>query len=133
MAPQFSVVQRVFMVKTYTQTRSYVQTKHLFRHQFPNSCKSSKFATKWNCEKYNVHGTSLKRNKDIAGRRKTARSNKNIAVVLQELQKIRRSSSRRNNILQISLSNFHRITKCDLHWHPYRIQHRHALLLLDYV
>ena len=48
-----SVAQRVFMVKTYTQTRSYVQTKHLFKHKFPNSFTPSKFGTKWNCEKWN--------------------------------------------------------------------------------
>ena len=133
MAPQFFVAQRVFMVKTYTQTRNYVQTKHPFRHQFPNSHKPSKFAIKWNYEKYNVHGTSLNRNKDNSGKWKIARSNQNIAAVLQELQKKPRSSSRKNNVPQISPSSFHRIKKCDLYWHPYRIQHRHALLLHDYV
>ena len=80
-----------------------------------------------NFVKYERHGTSTNRNRDNSGRRRTARSQQNIANVKQDLHQNPHVSSRRNNVA-VNQSAFNRITRLDLRYHPYRIQVRHALV-----
>ena len=80
-----------------------------------------------NVRKYEEHGTSLNRNKGNSGRRCTGRSEQNIAAVRQQLQQHPRGTSSRRNGLGLPSATFNRITRLDLHMHPYRVHIRHQL------
>ena len=74
--PQLSKEQRVFVVRTYYETKKYSEVINLFSHRFPGQDPPNK--TIWrNVNKYENHATSLNRNpknpKD-PGRKRTARS-----------------------------------------------------------
>ena len=83
-----------------------------------------------NVRKYQNTGTSLNRNKGNSGRRRSARSEENIAAVRELLEQDPHVSSRRNPIA-VSQPTFNRITRLDLRWHPYRMHVRQELLQND--
>ena len=93
-----------------------------------SSCQKHIF---YNVRKYQNRGTSLNRNKCNSGRRRTARSEENIAVVRDLLEENPRNVSARRNPVAISSSGFNRITRLDLRWHPYRMHVWHELLAND--
>lgn len=127
MGPQFTGQQRSFMVTTYIRTRSPRETQDLFRRQFPGVEPPNLSTIRRNYLKYTRFATSLNRNAGNSGRRRTARSQRNIEAVRQELVHHPTSSIRRNNVPQVSRSSFQRIVKLDLNWHPYKIVLRHQL------
>ena len=85
-----------------------------------------------NVRKYEEHGTSLNRNKGNSGRRCTGRSEQNIAAVRQQLQQHPRGTSSTRKGLGLPSATFNRITRLDLHMHPYRVHIRHQLTERDF-
>ena len=82
---QLTVPQRVFIVKTYFETKSYVDVRRLFAEQFPERMPPTKKNIKKNVDKYLNHGTSCNRNKGNSGRPRTGHSQDNIDAVQNEL------------------------------------------------
>ena len=80
-----------------------------------------------NVKKYCSHGTSLNRNKENSGRRRTAHSEKNIERVRSMLENNPRNVSARRNCMGLSAATFNRITHEGLHWYPYRVKVRQQL------
>ena len=119
---------RVFVVKTYHETRSIIATQNAFRNQFPLRAPPSKKAIWDNVKKFQQHGTSLNRSNGHSGRRRTVRTQQNIAAVRQVLQNRPQNVSARRNGLGLSKDSFNRITRHDLGMHPYHIHPRHELL-----
>ena len=82
---QYTVEQRVFIVKSYFETHSFVEVQRLFRIQFPDRNPPDKKNIWRNVEKYVNHGTSLNRNQKTSGRKCTGCSQDNIDPVQEEL------------------------------------------------
>ena len=61
---QLSNEQRVFVVETYFRTNSYKKVKEAFPDKFPER----------DVKKYRNHATSLNRNKENSGRKRSART-----------------------------------------------------------
>ena len=124
---QLTTEQRTFVVLTFNQTRSLQRTRDAFRERFPER-EPPAAKTIWaNVRKYQEHGTSLNRNKENSGRRRTGRSPENIAAVRQQLQEHPRGTSARRNGVGIPSATFNRITRLDIQQHPYRSHIRHQL------
>ena len=83
--PQLSDEQRVFVAKTYYETKKYTDVINSFRQRFPGQNVPNKTTIWRNVHKYETHATSLNRNPKNSGRRKTRRSNKNIDAVQVEV------------------------------------------------
>ena len=129
---KYTVEQRVFIVKKYFETHSFVEVQRLFRLQFPGRNPPDKANIWRNVKKYEIHGTSLNRNPKNSGRKRTARSNDNIDAIHNELINNPVISTCRLNNINVSSATFNRIVRIDLKWHPYKIQRRHELLDSDY-
>lgn len=126
--PQFSVDERTFITKRYWETHSTSQVQQEFIQNFPNAVRiPTKKAISYNAHKFDRYGKVVNRQPDASGRRKTARSNANIARVRRAVNQNPRISSRRNPLPDMSQSTFNRITRKDLNYHPYKIQVRHGL------
>ena len=128
---QLTTEQRVFIVTNYTLTHSVTAVQNAFKIRFPDRNPPVKNTILQNFRKYQNTGTSLNRNKCNSGRRRTARSEDNIAAVRDLLQENPRGVSVRHNPVAVSPSSFNRITRLDLRWHPYRMHVRHELLPND--
>ena len=129
---QLSKEQRVFVVKTYYQTKKFITVQQLFRQAFPDRNPPTKSTIWKNVQKYENHGTSLNRNAKNSGRRRTVRSNENIDMVQAELENNPDGISCRENGLGLSSASFNQICRLDLRWHPYRMKRRHELKQADF-
>ena len=109
--------QRVFVVTTYTLTQSVTEVQNAFRIRFPDRNPPNKKTILKNVRKYHNTGTSLNRNKGNSGRRRTARSEENVAAARDLLEETPRGVSARRNAVEVSKSSFNRITRLDLRWH----------------
>ena len=78
---QLTKDQRVFVVTTWTSTKSIKGVQQLFSERFPEQESTSKNTIWQNVKKYQQAGTSLNLNKGRSGRKKTARSEENIESV----------------------------------------------------
>ena len=117
------------MVTTYHRTGSFIEVKRLFRLRFPRLQRTPcKKAIQKNVAKYTQHGTSRNRQSEASGRLRSARSPANIAQVRQAVTIDPELSSRRNPCPNLTQSTFNRITRKDIHLHPYKLQLRHGLL-----
>ena len=128
------------MVTTFYQTRSFQRTRNAFRERFPEcfperfpECFPERFPerkppaaqTIWeNVRKYQEHGTSLNRNKGNSGRKRTGRSEENIAAV--------RLGIPAQGEMGWDCLRHNRITRLDLYHHPYQIHIRHQLTPGDF-
>ena len=74
------------MVTTYTLTKSLTEVQNAFRIRFPDRNPPDKKTILKNYQKYQDTGTSLNRNKGNSSRRKTARSEENVAAVRDVLE-----------------------------------------------
>ena len=128
---QFTIEQRAFVVQKYHETKSYVATQNAFRIRFPDREPPTKRTIWKNVKKYGEHGTSLNRNTGRSGRPRTGRSQENIELVREAVERNPRISSRRNGT-GIPHSTFNNITRNDLHLHPFHIHVQHQLLPADY-
>ena len=61
---QYTVEQRVFIVKTYFENHSFAEVQRLFRLHFPDRNPPDKKNIWRNVKKYVDHGTSLNRNQN---------------------------------------------------------------------
>ena len=123
--------QRVFAATNFIRTQSVTEVQNAFRVTFPNWNPPLRNTILDNVREYQNTGTSLNRNKGNSGRRRSGRSEENIAAVRELLQHNPHVSSRRNPIA-VSQPTFNRITRLDLRWHPYRMHVRHKLLQNDW-
>ena len=114
----------------YTKTKSIAAVQNAFLERFPDRNPPCKTTILRNFQKYSNAGTSLNLNKGNSGRRRTTRTEENIAAIRALLEENPRVSARRNPI-DISSSSFNRITKFELRWHPYKMHVRHQLLPTD--
>ena len=127
---QLTGKQRVFIVRTYFQTRSYVEVRRLFQNEFPRHAPQEPKTIHRNVVKYNEHGRSLNRNLSASGRPRSGRSAENIDTVQEALEENPDSVVCRRNGLGLSVRTFNRICKEDLKWHPYKIRVRHHSFLM---
>ena len=126
---QLTTEQRDFVVKKFHETKSFKATQDAFEERFRDRESPSK-KTFWNnVRKYENHGTSLNMNKGHSGRKRTGRSAENIEAVRQQLAQHPRETSARRNGVGLFRASFNRITRMDLHFHPFRMRVRHQLLL----
>lgn len=125
---QLTPEQRIFVVKTYHETRSFQATQNVFAETFHDREPPTKKTIWSNVKKYEDHGTSLNRNREHSGRRRTARTQENIAAVRQQLAEHPAQTSARRNGVGLPPATFNRITRLDLHYHPYHMHIRHELL-----
>ena len=70
-------------------------------------------------------------NKNRPGRKKIARNQENIKLVLEHLLEDPKISERRHGV-DLSKDTFQKIVKYDLEWYPYKMRVRHELLQADY-
>ena len=129
---QYTMEQRVFIVRSYFETHSFAEVQQLFRVQFPDRNPPNKMNIWRNVKKYLDHGRSLNRNLKNSGRKRTGRSQDNIDAVQEELINNPDDVTCRINNLGLPSVTFNRIVRIDLTWHPYKIQRRHQLLAADY-
>lgn len=122
------------MVTEYHQSGSAVVVLERFRQQYPNVRVPSRATIFKNVQKYRMSGTSRNLNKERSGRRRTARTAANIEAVRNHLEEHHAGEDReqtissRRNGLGLSSSTFNRITRLDLHYHPYQMIRRQQLL-----
>ena len=96
---QLTTEKRIFAVKTYYETHSFVETQRLFRTRFPDREAPTKMNIWKNVRKYGEHGTRLNRNEHNSGRRRTGRTVQNINAVQEALgQNPTGISCRRNGL-----------------------------------
>ena len=114
-----------FCCFNYTKTQSIAAVQNAFLERFPDRNPPCKTTILRNFQKYSNASTSLNLNKGNSGRRRTTRTEENIAAIRALLEENPRVSARRNPI-DISSSSFNRITKFELRWHV-----RHQLLPTD--
>jgi hypothetical protein len=95
--------------------------QNAFRARFPDRNLPHKSTILRNFEKYSIEGTTSNLNKGNSGRRRTARSEENVAAVRALLEQNPRNVSARRNPIEITSASFNRITRLDLKWHPYRM------------
>lgn len=126
MVAQFTIQERVFMVRVFSETHDVREVKRQFRRHFPNARAPANRTIRRNYNKYIRYGKSGNRCKDVSGRPRTGRSPQNIQRVQQELQNHPTVSVRRNNA-PVTKSTFNRIVRKDLNYIPYRLKLRHAL------
>ena len=129
---QLTKEQRVFVVKKYYETHSFLEVQRLFAIQFPDRRPPVKWSIWKNVKKYEEHGTSLNRNQKNSGRNRTSRTAENLNAVQEVLDENPTGVSCRRNGLGLSPSCFNRIAKIDLNWHPYKIHINHQLKDQDY-
>ena len=123
---QLTTDQRVFIVTEWSRSGSLQQVAAAFHERFPDRNVPAK-STLWrNIRKYQQEGTSLNLNKGRSGRRRTVRSEENVAAVRRAIQENPQVSMRRNG-QAISKSSFHRIVRQEMRWYPYRMLCRHQL------
>ena len=120
------------MIVNYCNTWSATETLRLFAVQYPNTRLPSHTVIN-NYNKYVQFAVSTNRNPGNSGRRRTARTPANIALVRQALQANVNTgmTARQNTCPQVSPSSFNRITRQDLAFHPYRMERRQRLLDAD--
>ena len=128
---QLTTQERVFIVKTYIETKSYAMVRERFQIEFPGRLPPVGSTICRNFTKYNQHGTSLNRNAVRSGRPKSGRSNENIDRVQEALEDNPDNIACRQNGLGLSKSTFNRICKIDLKWHLYKMRVRHELKPTD--
>ncbi len=129
---QLTTEQRIFIVLQYNRTQNTTEVQNVFRARFCDRDPPHKATILRNVRKYSSEGTSLNLNKSNSGRRRTARSEQNIAAVRNLLEENLYASARRNPV-DISSAGFNRIKRLDLRWHPYRMHVRHQLLARDFL
>ena len=128
---QLTTEQRIFIVETYHETRSFPQVTQRFRLAFPQRNPPTIANMRKTIQRFQRLGTVLNQNTVNSGRSRTARTARNVNLVEQALINNPHVSSRRNG-LGLSRSTFNRITRIDLNYHPYRMKIRHMLEPADH-
>ena len=82
---QISKEKRVFVVEKFLERKSYIAVQAAFQQRF-NHAPPCKKTIQQNIKKSRSYWTSLNRNKQNSGRRRTARSKENIELVRNILE-----------------------------------------------
>ncbi len=128
---QLTKDQRIFIVSRFKLIHNYDRVRTEFLQMFPERNSLSWITVRRTVEKFNDHGTILNRNKGNSGRRKTGRTEENIALVANVIRENPQSTVRRNGS-KLSKRSFYRILKFDLKMKPYKMQIKHQLLSADF-
>ena len=126
---QLTKENRIFITKSYYETKNYIQIQTQFSILFPERLPPNKTTSQKIVKKYERDGTSLNMNKGRSGKRVTTRTQETVQKALEQNQE--RISARRIG-LQILPSSFCRTIKKDLRWYPYKMIRRHNLKDSDY-
>ena len=110
---QLTTEQRVFVVTNFTRMQNVREVQDAFRLRFPDRNPPLRNTILDNVRKYQNTGTSLNRNKGNSGRRRTGRSEENIAAVRELLEENPHVISRQNPVA-VMQSTFNRITRLEL-------------------
>ena len=129
---QLTTEQRIFIVKKYYETKSYVNVRRAFQERFSGRNPPANRSIQENMRKYEQEGTSLNINKGRIGRRRAVRTPEAINEVTDLLNNQAREISCRRNPTDLKKSTFHNIVKKDLQWHPYKVHIVQELLHNDY-
>ena len=108
-----------------TSSSKRIFVKEAFLDKFPERAVPSKSTIERNVKKYRNHATSLNRNKENSGRKRSARTVENIEAVRALLEHNPRVCARDDGLL--TKSSFNRITKRDPKFQPYHMYIRHEL------
>lgn len=131
---RFTTLQRSKIVIWYTETKSPLQVQRKFCATFDTRMKDapSKKTILQLVKKFETHGTILNRHIGNSGRKKTARSEENIATVRESvLRSPKKSLRRRSQELNLSVTAVYRILRSDLKCYPYCIQIKQTLTESD--
>ena len=128
---QFTVTERIFIVKTWERTGSYVTVQNEFVLEFPDRAPPVKNTIKNVVNKFSDKGTVHNQNAFNSGRRRTTRTPENVERVRLAIEVNPEITSRRN-VIGIPKSSFNEITRVDLNYHPYRLHVRQKLDDFDY-
>ena len=118
--PQYTSEERVFKVEEKMSNSSHKVIKFNYKRKFPFSVRSpSKMAIWKQTRKFKTSGTLLNLNKGRSGRKKSALTDGNLAVMRQLFEDVKnlparqsRSSCRKHNLpLPMSKSSFNRGVK----------------------
>ena len=93
---QLTEQQKVFVVKNYCETKSFEIVQQRFEENFPERSSPTKKTIWKNVRKFKNEGTTMNSNKNRSDRKKTARTRKNINLVLEHLLEDPNISARRN-------------------------------------
>ena len=124
--PQLTKDQRVWICVEYARTNNVCEVIRRWPVRWYGIPVPSRLTIKSTFEKFVREGTCLNLNKGRSGRLRTARTQQNVDVVQQSLMEDGIRSARRNG-LGLSRSNFNRIVKMDIKFHPYPVIRRHQL------
>ena len=83
---QLTTDQRIFVVKKFHETKSYLATQEAFRVAFPNRNPPAKSTIQHNLVKYDRDRTSLNLNKGRSEQRRKVRAQQNIDRLRTALQ-----------------------------------------------
>ncbi len=83
---QLTTEQRIFIVLQYNRAQNTTEVQNIFRARYPNRDPPHKATILRNVRKCSSEGTSPNLNKGNSGRRRTARSEQNIAAVRNLLE-----------------------------------------------
>ncbi len=112
--------------------RSIQRTQQEFRVHFPSKQQSSSlFLHLQECEE--VWGVRDKYK--LQSKRAVGQEQQELQLIFSEFGALHtkpKASARKNNVPDIRMSPFHRITRKDLIWHPFKINIRHNLEPNDY-
>lgn len=131
MPQHLAVEQRTFLVKRYLETKNVNQTLAEFSRRFPNRPAPKRSTVHKNVKKFSENGSVENLHKGRSGRRKSARTIRNIQLVQNAVLHNEKITCRRNPLL-ISKTSFNRIMRLDLKYHPYKVHKRHQLQNRDY-
>ena len=84
---QLAMEQGIFIVKSYYETKSYNHVQTNFRTLSSECLPPNKTTIRKNVKTYERDDTSLNMNKERSGRRITTRTQENIEVVRQALER----------------------------------------------
>ena len=126
---QLTTEQRIFIVLQHNRTQNTTEVQNIFQARYPNRDPPHKATILRDVRKCSSEGTSPNLNKGNSGRRRTARSEQNIAAVRNLLEENPHVSARRNPV-DISSAGFNRITRLDDGTD--RMHVRHLLLARDF-
>ena len=126
--PQFTNLQRAFLVREFHRTNSVNHVLRRFREVYPNVRCPSSMTVYRNVRKYDANGTNHNLNPGRSGRRRSGRSVENINAVRHLFQNHPDGTiSSRRNELGLPSATFNRITRLDLNFHPYQMIKHHEL------
>ena len=103
----------MFVVTNFIRMQNVREVQDAFRLRFPDRNPPLRNTIVDNVTNYQNTGTSLNRNKGKSGRRRTGRSEENIAAVRELLEENPHVSSRRNPVA-VMQSTFNRITRAGI-------------------